>query len=201
MQELASGLWRWTAPHPDWKPEDGGPDGWEQEVGCLYYEAPEAVVLIDPLAPPAPDAERFWAALDRDVERAGRPVAALLTVHWHRRSIDEVLRRYREPGATRWSLESGGALPAGVEAFEITGDEVVFWLPEHRALAAGDVLLGTEDGGVRLCPASWVEPREQIDRARDVLRGLLALPIEMVLVSHGRPVLSGGGEALARALG
>jgi len=32
------------------------------------------------------------------------------------------------------------------------------------------------------------------------LRPLLALPIELVLVSHGEPVLEGGSEALARAI-
>jgi hypothetical protein len=35
---------------------------------------------------------------------------------------------------------------------------------------------------------------------KDRLRGLLELPIERVLVSHGEPVLGGGAEALARLL-
>ena len=34
----------------------------------------------------------------------------------------------------------------------------------------------------------------------DALRPLLDLPVEMVLVSHGEPVLSGGREAIACAL-
>ena len=84
VQPLRPGLWRWTAPHPDWLPEKDKPGGWAEYVGCVYFEPAEnkrdAVVLIDPLAPPAgtPDAERFWRALDRDVERAGVPVAILL---------------------------------------------------------------------------------------------------------------------------
>src|SRR5205085_1253679 len=36
VQEVAPGLWRWTALHPEWKPEEG----WDQEVGCVYYEGP-----------------------------------------------------------------------------------------------------------------------------------------------------------------
>ena len=40
VTRLADGLWRWTALHPDWKPGDGGPDGWEQEVSSVYLEAP-----------------------------------------------------------------------------------------------------------------------------------------------------------------
>jgi hypothetical protein len=35
---------------------------------------------------------------------------------------------------------------------------------------------------------------------RAALRPLLDLPIELILVSHGEPVLAGGREALARAL-
>jgi hypothetical protein len=35
---------------------------------------------------------------------------------------------------------------------------------------------------------------------RKALQPLLELPVEMVLVSHGEPVLSGGREALVRAL-
>src|SRR5438128_1127857 len=57
---IASGLWRWTAFHPEWK----------EDVGCVYYASSEAVVLIDPLVPQEAE-ERFWNALDRDVERAG----------------------------------------------------------------------------------------------------------------------------------
>ena len=43
--------WKSTAAAPT--PAKGGPGGWEQSVGCVYYEAPDHVVLIDPLAPPA----------------------------------------------------------------------------------------------------------------------------------------------------
>src|SRR5437667_9971249 len=82
VQKLAPGLWRWTAPHPAWQPSAD----WPQEVGCVYFEAREAVVLIDPLVPPADDGERFWRALDRDVERAGRPVLVLLPAPQHPRA-------------------------------------------------------------------------------------------------------------------
>ena len=39
VTEIVPGLWRWTAPHPDWK----AGDDWEREVGCVYYEAPGGV--------------------------------------------------------------------------------------------------------------------------------------------------------------
>src|SRR5919109_536672 len=127
VQELSHGLWRWTGLHPEWTPDSPGPEGWEQEVGCVYYKAPTAVVLVDPLVPPE-DSERFWAALDRDVARAGRPVTVVLTVPWHARSTEEILERY---GGTR-------DLPAGVEELVITGtggeSERLYWLPQHGAL-------------------------------------------------------------------
>jgi glyoxylase-like metal-dependent hydrolase (beta-lactamase superfamily II) len=199
VEEIAPGLWRWTAPHPDWTPEQGGPDGWESEVGCVYYEAPEAVVLIDPLVPAKDEhRERFWRALERDVEAAGRPVAALVTVQWHERSANEVADRF---GKAVWRRGSREALPDGVEAVDVPRvDEVVFWLPEHQAVVAGDVLLGTDGAGVRVCPDSWL-PEGAGEEVRASLRSLLDLPVERVLVSHGEPVLSGGRAALAAALG
>ena len=57
-EELAPGLHRWTAFHPDWK----------KEVACVVLDAGSELVLVDPLAPPAlGDARRFWKALDRDL--------------------------------------------------------------------------------------------------------------------------------------
>src|ERR687884_1710703 len=188
VQELSQGLWRWTGLHPEWTPEQGGPEGWEQEVGCVYYEAPDAVVLIDPLVPPE-DEERFWGALDRDVERAGKPVRILLTVSWHDRSAEAVAERY---GAA-----TDGSLPAGVEAHAATaGEETAYWLPAHGALVFGDAVLGAEGGGVRLCPESWLDGT--LAQLKEELRPLLDVPAERLLVSHGEPVLEGGHAALAR---
>ena len=184
MDEIAPGLWRWTGLHPAWTPEED----WPNEVGSVYYEAPDAVVLFDPLVPPE-DEERFWAALDRDVEQAGRRVVVLLTTESHARSRDEILKRYRA---------DTGAAPASVEATDTRwGGELLYWLPDQRALVAGDVLLGDDEGGV-LLPDSWLgDDREEV---RGALLPLLDLPVERVLVAHGEPVLADGREALARAL-
>ena len=32
MQQLRPGLWTWTAPHPAWTEDEGGPDGWNRVV-------------------------------------------------------------------------------------------------------------------------------------------------------------------------
>ncbi|HWL32472.1 MAG TPA: hypothetical protein VNP89_02605 [Gaiellaceae bacterium] len=184
VAELAPGLWRWTAPHPDWKVDDD----WEQEVGCVYYEAPTATVLIDPLLPP--ERERFFEALDRDVERRGLPVAILLTVPWHERSAPELRERYT----------AADEPPVGVKAFAVPEvDETLWWLHEHGTLVAGDVLLGGPDG-LRVCPDSWLDRRSSQASLRAALAPLLDLPIERVLVSHGEPVLVDGRAALERAL-
>ena len=79
VERFEEGLWRWTAAHPEWKPTDDG----EQEVGCVYFESTEAIVLIDPLIPAdIAERDRFLEGLDRDVERVARPVVALLTCTW-----------------------------------------------------------------------------------------------------------------------
>lgn len=205
MLEIGPGLWRWTAWHPEWK----------EDVGCVYYEAAEAVVLLDPLVP-ADDSGPFWQALDRDVERAGVQVHVLVTIFWHARSSGEIVRRYAGrlwvPSRARAPIERrthavtdvfrpGDPLPGGVEAFATArGTEVVYWLPRHRALVPGDVIIGAAGCGIRLCPESWLPARTGHARLRESLRPLLDLPVERVLVSHGAPALEDGSAALGRLL-
>jgi glyoxylase-like metal-dependent hydrolase (beta-lactamase superfamily II) len=205
VTRIEPGLWRWTGHHESWK----------DDVGCVYCETDDGVVLVDPLVPPE-DTERFWAALDRDVERVGGDVHVLLTVFWHVRSIGTVTERYGArtwiPAATRPTMtrrgvpvsdpfRPGDPLPGGLEAFRTArAAEVVYWIPRHRALVPGDVLIGDGEGGVRLCPESWLPEKKSLADLAESLRPLLELPVERILVSHGDPVLRGGGTALARAV-
>ena len=187
VEELATGLWRWTGLHPAWTPADGGPDGWDQEVGCYSYEGPDALVLFDPLVP-MEDRDRFLAALDRDAERVGLPVRILLTTASHRRSAAELADRY------------GGAVGGDTRGVDVAAgvwDESVYWIADHGALVFGDVLLGRA-GGLRL-PRAWIGD-ERHDEVRDGLRPLLVLPVERALVTHGEPVLENGRAALEAAL-
>lgn len=202
VTEIRPRLWRWTATHPDWTPEEGGEDWGEPEVASYALVEDDALVLIDPLVP-GDDEERFWRALDDDVHHHGPP-QIVLTVFWHARSSQSILDRYegarvlapaakaeeaieRVPSVELYEL--GDTLPGGVEAKgTIHRGEAVLWIPAHRALAAGDMLLGTRDGGVRVCPDSWVGPGVTGKQLRDGLRPLLELPVELLLLTHGAVV-------------
>ncbi len=197
MKRIARGLWRWTAPHPAWRPNarPGSPGDWERDVGSVLYETGEAAVFFDPLLPP--ERESFWRWADERV--AGRRALVLTTIGWHRRSRDAFVDRY---GAS--TSRARASLPPGVEPFVVRGaGETLFWLPAERTLIAGDRILGDPDGGLRLCPESWLGYLRSVrtrDELKELLLPLLELPVERVLVSHGEPVLQDGRAALARAL-
>jgi hypothetical protein len=191
MEELRPGLYRWIARHPDWEPdqEPESPGDWEPDVGCVAWAAPDGLLLIDPLV-------SEWEELDALVERHGPAVHVATTLRFHARSRsrEEVLARY----------DADESLPAGAEAKQIErADETMFWLAEPRGLVCGDRLMGDGRGGVRMCPESWLSYLRgscTLDQLREGLRPLLELPIEIVVVSHGEPVLSDGHAALERAL-
>jgi hypothetical protein len=196
--ELAAGLYRWTAPHPAWRPgaPADSPDDWGQMVGSVLYVLDEVAVVFDPQLPPAgEERERLLAWLD---ERIGqRPVSVLTTIRWHRRDREQLAERYAGRSRRAWN-----AVPRGVSPKPLRGaGETVYWLARDAALVFGDRLIGDGHGGVRLSPESWLR-HERIDRpglARQ-MRPLLELPVEMLLVSHGDPVLHDGRAELAHAI-
>ncbi|HYZ81580.1 MAG TPA: hypothetical protein VE571_09945 [Solirubrobacteraceae bacterium] len=192
--EVAPGLWRWTAPHPAWRPgaEAESEGDWEREVGCVLVVDDDGATFVDPLVPGEASAP-FWAWADEVV--GGRPVSVLTTIRFHGRSGPAVAERY---GAAM------GETRSGIEAFAFpAADETMFWLRSHRALVPGDRILGDGHGGVRLCPESWLHYFRRplsLSGLQALLAPLLALPVERILVSHGAPVLSGGAAALRRIL-
>jgi hypothetical protein len=100
----------------------------------------------------------------------------------------------------------GAVLPGGARAFRIGKPrrfETPIHLPSHRALAFGDALVTTPEGGLRV----WHNARGDAARARwyrDVFAPtaapLLELDLDRILVTHGEPVLDDGHAALAAAL-
>ena len=150
LQQVAPGLRRWTARH----------DHWEEDVGSLAVETSDGLVLIDPIDPP------------REVAKADH---VLVTVYWHARSAGEIPAKHvwasarsNRPLKTRGvevtdPFHPGDDLPGGIRAFQTArAAEVVYWLPDQRAVVVGDVLLGagakprpTSDP-LRLCPERWL---------------------------------------------
>jgi len=207
--QLKPRLWYWTAPHPDWAPDQGGDHGWEPDVGCYAYVSADGgtLVLVDPLVP-AGEEDGFWRALDGDVEHHGPP-NVLVTIFWHARSAQAILDRYE--GARVWAYapaqdelskrttvsdvyELGDPLPAGIEAHAAGGDghEVAIRLPEYDAVVVGDAMIAAPGAAPRVWPED--------ESVRAALRALLDHPLELLLLTHGAPVLADGGAALARAL-
>jgi hypothetical protein len=179
MLELRPGLWTWAARHPSWN----GDEGWGPEVRSYAYDAGACLVLLDPISPPT--------LLEGLVE--SKEVGVLLTASWHRRSADECVERY---GAHIY--EPLDELPADVEArATYYAEELAYWIPRHRALVTGDAFLGEDGFQVQ---DDWLPEGVSRGQMRDSLRSLLELPVELVLVTHGDPVLQNGREALRAAL-
>jgi glyoxylase-like metal-dependent hydrolase (beta-lactamase superfamily II) len=214
VEQIAPHLWHWATAHPDWKPESRGENGlgWDQIVSSYALISDDAFVLIDPQVPTdEADAAEFWEALDRDIEGHGAPTV-VITVFWHARSAREVAERYSgtiiwvpkdtpaevaEPLGSPRTYSSEDELPAGIRAYDMSRlGEMVLYLPSHRALAFGDVVLD----GVRICPDSWL--RNDVSRrdVADALRPLLDEEIALLLLTHGGPVTEGAREKLERAL-
>ncbi len=224
--ELAPGLWRWTAPHPEWTPEKDGPGGWAQRVASLYYEAAETTVLIDPQTPASgtSDADRFWDALHRDLGRSGLPITVLISNAFHGRSTRQVYQRFAgtvgvevwvpAPVAQRVACDAtrlfaaGDRLPGAITTHGVDGlasPEVAFLIHDHRTLVVADAVIGAGDGTLRLAPESWAEATAAGRVAyrstfRESIRTWLELEFDALAPSHGEPVLRGARRALAEAL-
>jgi hypothetical protein len=194
-------------------------------VGSVYAEFEAAVVLIDPQRPEAEaDEASFWQALDRDVARLARPVLVLVGSVDHGRSADAIAARYRAAGrrvtvvgdalirdAVSCNLDAtfGEApLPEGLTAVPVPGmspGERAFVLHPWRAAVFADGVIGAGGGRVRVAPPSWgvrtPEGRALYDREFRASLGRIAVGgPEILLPSHGEPVLRDGATALEEAL-
>ena len=175
--------------------------------------AGDDLVLFDPLVP-SDDEERFWRNLDADVEHHGAP-KILLTIYWHDRSAATIAERYE--GTEVWCASAAQPRPVDASASPrrsrrarrcrrgsrharpSSRTEAVFWMPDDRALVLGDALLG--DAGRRAGARQLVPGAPDARRsAREALRPLLELPVELVLADARRAGLENGRAALEQAL-
>lgn len=186
MEEIAPGVWHWTALR-----ESIG-----SEVSS-YYLAEERVV-IDPMLP----AERpEWF----------RPEHALLTCRHHDRDawrlgcevwvVAQGAHELAGRGDFR-TYEWGDELPGGVHAHEVdalSSDETALYVPAHRALAVGDGVIRWEaDGPLDFVPDRYMDDPER-DKAglRAAYERLLGLDFDRLLLAHGDPILGGAKERLS----
>jgi hypothetical protein len=194
VEEIAPGLWWWTAPHPDWTPEDlekGA--GWEQIVSSYALAAGDGLVLFDPLL-------QDWRALDRLADEYGPP-SILITIFWHVRRSQEVLNRYE--GASLWAHQPaaewigeraevtntflpGDELPGDVEAIPMRRIEEIAYLLPSNAVVIGDTILRHGERA-ELCPPTWIRKSETFTAAEEAVRGLMARSPDRLLLTHGGP--------------
>ena len=206
VQQIAHGIWSWTARHPEWHPGVFG-----ARVVSFALPGNGRTVLIDPLAPH--DDDGFWTRLD-----VTGPVIVLITIGYHVRSAEAVCSRYS--GTTVWGHANAGrrladrsafhelapdSAPAGVRAYHIGKPrraELPVLIESHAALAFGDAIVGTDDGLRMWCNEPLNERRRAFyaDRFAPTVVPILAEPFEHVLMTHGPSAIGDGREALRACL-
>lgn len=213
--EIAPGLWRWTARHPQWHPGEFG-----REVACFAMRVRGGrALLVDPLLPPGePDA--VLALLDELASGPG-PLHVYITIPYHVRSTREIADRYGPERVRVWGErraarrlapdvevtepEPGAELPFGGRAFSIgrpRRSELPLWIEDHAAIAFGDAVVTTPEGALRMWSFDRLDERRLAfyrERFAPTLAPLLELPARRILVAHGEPVLEDGAAALRRA--
>lgn len=187
--DVAEGLWIWRIPHPDWDPGEGR----DRVVTSTFVESRGERAVLDPLAPPE-EANDVWQRLD-----ASPPDMAVVLKPDHVRSVDFFVERYecRAFGPDLFNRDDipethlelvlpGFELPGGLLAlYDGRGrNETPLWLPEQKTIVFSDALT-TLGGELQVWGTPWHE-----ERALPALRGLLYLPFEHVIISHGEPVHS-----------
>ncbi len=167
MREVRTGVWHWEARHPEWNERQW----WGPLVSSYAIDDGARLLLFDPLAPPA------------EIEKLAeeRETAIVLTCPWHRRDAEALAKRYGAPlyvpppdegdpiPVDGTVFQEGDRLPVGVEAFP--GIEPNDNVPAERGVSGEEILEG--------------------------MQPLLALPVEIVLLTHGAPA---DRAALERAL-
>ena len=209
VEELVGGIWCWTTRPRGLRPGEFG-------SRTSYAVAAETdLLLIDPLV--EGDHDPVLGVLD-DLVRA--KVRIFVTMPYHARSAEWLWRRYSSRQAriyghpavaTRLGDTSGfeavSGTVDGVARFHSIGrpprSEQPIEIPSVRALVFGDAVVEIGGGALRI----WERPLDSDRRQRwwkedylPTLDRLATLDIRHVLVTHGRPAIGDGKEALQRAL-
>jgi len=213
MKKLSPGVYRWTAPHPEYRTS-------AEEVACYALTGPGGVAIVDPLLPDGPDGDALLDRLD-DLVQSVRRVDLLITIPYHTRSAERlwwrwhatvktriwghplVSKRFADPGTPLEQIDVNAPLGPLARAFAIgkpRRSETPLYFPSRRALAFGDTVVGMPDGGLRIWVQGSVNPAWYGERFLPTLEPLAALDVADVLVTHGPAVIGDGQRALRAAL-
>lgn len=197
MEEIAPGIWHWTALHPRIK------------IEVSSYYLPAERLLIDPIAP---DDGLDWFA------EHGPPEHVLLTNRHHYRSSADFAEGFgvtvhcvRE-GMHEFTSEPvelfdfGDELPGGIIAHAVGAicpDETALHIPARNALALADGAVRWEAGGpLVFVPDRFMdEPAKTKEGLCESYRRLAQLDFEHLLLAHGEPFVGTGREVLAAFAG
>src|SRR5919197_5125320 len=207
MRELKAGLWHWQAPHPHWTPGER----WPQDVSSYAIDDGERLLLFDPLAVPdallalarerepvivltAPWHERDAQALVERLDAAvfaSPPDSAQDLIDKYGITAEQAgdgspdLQWLRSGGGSVHWYAAGDRLPIGIEAYAgREHNDLALWIESVRAVVAGDSLA---DFGTGLTLNEWLRGEVTREQVAERLRPLLALPVEVVLPTHGAP--------------
>ena len=214
VTQVAPGLWRWAARHPEWHP---GAFGREVASFALLVRGGE-ILLVDPLL--VGESDGVTALLD-DLAAGSERLHVYITIPYHVRSTREIVLRYGADRVQVWgerrvarrlapdirvtAPEPGLELPFGGRCFAIGRPrraELPLWIEDHAALAFGDALVTTA-GELRIWSSDRLDDRRLAfyrERFAPTLAPLLGLPVQRILVTHGEPVLQHAPAALRGAL-
>ena len=215
VETIRPGLWRWTAPHPDWTAKDGGPGGWARDVAASTTRprgtSSSSIRKSRPAGRQPSGGQRGALLAGPGPGRAapaapgGRPAHPGLARAQRQRRLRALPQPARGPasgcpgqpggggGDRHGHLRTGRSPPRRGAGLRAPGarDRGGALLPSpHAALMSGDPLVAEGDGRLRL---GWIDDEAwKQERLLPTLRPLLDLPLEMVLVPHGRSDPSGG---------
>jgi hypothetical protein len=199
VEEIAPGLWHWTARHPHIG----------STVSSYYLE--NECVLLDPMFPP--DGPDWFSAResvprhivlsnrhhDRDSWRLRETFGC--EVHCIANGLHELDGR-----GDVTAFQFGDELPGGIVVHEVGAicpDETALHIPAHRALACADgVVHWPGIDGLTFVP-DWLmdEPEQTKEGLRAAYRGLLELDFDRLLLAHGDPLVDGAKSALRSFVG
>jgi len=192
MEEIARGIYHWTAMHP----------GIGAPVSSYYIEP--AAIVLDPMEPE--DGFDFFEGRNLD--------KVVLTNRHHYRHSDRFHARFGIPTLVVEQGEHELEGRPGVETYAF-GDEVAPGVTSHPIepswpdegalhIALGPGLLALADGAVHYGDDVHFVPDEPlgdpVERTKELLRHgygrLLDLDFDSLLFAHGSPIAGGGKAAL-----